>query len=113
MGGRAKADPGAGARDCTGVRKDYWREDLQEFQHKVDGMNVNTSNIDDELLDNFVHSFYGYGNFHGNYLFIGMEEGRGKSYQEVSQRLSTWSTRGRRELEDVAEFHRGSHPVRL
>jgi len=35
------------------------------------GMSVYCPNFDDELLTHFIHNFYGYGNFHGNYWFIG------------------------------------------
>jgi hypothetical protein len=64
-----------------------------------------TERFDDALLDEFAHNFYGYGNYNGRYWFIGMEEGGGDSFAEVSQRLHTWADRGKRELEDVAEYH--------
>ena len=31
--------------------------------------------FDDLLLDEFAHKFYGYGNYGGQFWFIGMEEG--------------------------------------
>jgi hypothetical protein len=61
--------------------------------------------LDDEILDKFIHRFYGYGNYQGKYWFIGMEEGGGNSYEEISQRLFAWDNRGVQELEDVAAFH--------
>lgn len=30
--------------------------------------------LDDQLLDEFCRTFYGFGNFNGRYWFIGMEE---------------------------------------
>lgn len=66
-----------------------------------------------DMLEDFVHTFYGYGNLHGQYWFVGMEEAGGKSFQEISQRLTTWVTRGKRELEDVAEFHKDIGITRL
>lgn len=63
------------------------------------------NHFDDQLLDAFAHTFYGYGNYNGGYWFIGIEE-RGNSFQDVENRLSVWNSRGRPELEDVALFHK-------
>jgi hypothetical protein len=52
--------------------------------------------IDDILLEEFINNFYGYGNYHGKYWFIGMEEGGGNSIEEINRRLASWNTRGRR-----------------
>ena len=65
--------------------------------------------FDDQLLGEFVQNFYGYGDYSGQFWFIGMEEGGGNSFAEVVKRLDTWARRGRRELEDVAEY---SHSYR-
>lgn len=64
-----------------------------------------TEQFDDQLLDAFAQSFYGYGNYSGHLWFIGMEEGGGSSFTEVAKRLNAWDNRGRRELEDVSEYH--------
>ena len=64
-----------------------------------------TEQFDDQLLDEFAHNFHGYGNYSGQLWFIGMEEGGGNSFTEVAKRLNAWADRGRRELEDVAEYH--------
>lgn len=61
--------------------------------------------FDDVLLEDFMDRFYGYGNYQGDYWFIGMEEGGGSSFEDIDKRLKTWKKRGRRELEDVAEYH--------
>jgi hypothetical protein len=61
--------------------------------------------FNDPLLLEFMHNFYGYGNYRGAYWFIGMEEGGGDSFAEVSKRLAVWEQRGRRELEDVVAYH--------
>jgi len=61
--------------------------------------------FDDQLLDEFAHNFYGYGNYNGQFWFVGMEEGGGNSFAEIAKRLSVWAKRGKRELEDVAEYH--------
>jgi hypothetical protein len=61
--------------------------------------------FNDALLQKFMNTFYGYGNYAAPYWFIGMEEGGGDSYEEVARRLTVWDKRGRRELEDVAGYH--------
>jgi hypothetical protein len=48
--------------------------------------------LDDTLLDEFCHGFFGYGNPGGRFWFIGLEEGGGGSEDEIRQRLSTWSS---------------------
>jgi hypothetical protein len=52
-----------------------------------------------------MQGFYGYGNFEGEYWFVGMEEGGGNSFHEVNQRFEIWDSLGRGELLDVAQFH--------
>lgn len=64
-----------------------------------------TEFFDDELLQEFTQGFYGYGNCNGDCWFVGMEEGGGNSFQDIANRSSAWSQRGKRELEDVAEYH--------
>ena len=61
--------------------------------------------LDDQLLEKYIHTFYGYGNYQGDVWFVGKEEGGGGSVDDVLQRLTAWSQRGRRELEDVCEYH--------
>lgn len=51
-----------------------------------------------------MYGFYGYGSYQADYWFVGMEEG-GDTVQETNQRLTVWDQRGRREVEDVAEYH--------
>ena len=61
--------------------------------------------FDEQLLQAFMRGFYGYGNYAAPYWFIGMEEGGGDSFEEIQKRLTVWDKRGRRELEDVADYH--------
>jgi hypothetical protein len=61
--------------------------------------------LDDALVDAFANGFFGYGDYRARYWFVGMEEGGGASEEEIERRLSAWRARGRRELEDLAEFH--------
>jgi hypothetical protein len=65
---------------------------------------VSPLRLDDELLRQYVQTFFGYGNYRGNWWLVGMEEGGGNSVDEVANRLRLWNERGRRELEDVDMF---------
>jgi hypothetical protein len=64
-----------------------------------------TELLDDRLLTEFFQTFYGYGNYSGQFWFIGMEEGGGNSFSEINTRLTAWANRGKNELEDLAEYH--------
>lgn len=62
--------------------------------------------LDDDLLEAFIHTFYGHGDYDAPFWFVGMEEGLGRGgVDEVRRRLQTWKERGKRELEDLAEWH--------
>ena len=61
--------------------------------------------FNDKQLQEFAQTFYGYGNYHGDYWFVGMEEGGGDSFQDIANRLDAWSKRGKHELEDIVEYH--------
>ena len=63
-----------------------------------------TGHLDDQLLKEFMHKFYGYGNYNGRYWFVGMEEGGGLR-EVVAKKLEVWVGRGKRELEDLKENH--------
>lgn len=65
----------------------------------------NRPHLDDALLEKFMGSFYGYGNYSAGIWFIGMEEGGGGKFGEVRRRLETWQSRGEHELEDVRTYH--------
>jgi hypothetical protein len=62
--------------------------------------------LDNRTLADFIQRFYGYGNYRARYWFVGMEEGGGNTLEEISRRVEAWDERGRKELEDVADFHR-------
>lgn len=61
--------------------------------------------LDDSLLDQFIHTFYGSGTYSGKYWFVGIEPGGGKGFDEVSRRISVWKELGKQELDDIVEFH--------
>lgn len=61
--------------------------------------------LDDRFVDQFIHSFYGYGTYNAGFWFVGMEEGRGNNLDEVSRRLEIWQELGGRELVDITNFH--------
>ena len=60
--------------------------------------------LDDRLLGTYIDTFYGYGNYGGDWWLVGMEEGSTGGVAEVADRLRLWEERGRRELEDVEVF---------
>ncbi len=75
--------------------------------------------FDDQLLNKFCHTFYGFGNYNGRYWFIGMEEAGGDSETAVANRLAHWQTQNMPETEDLvshatglgwAEKHFGEQP---
>jgi hypothetical protein len=59
--------------------------------------------INSNLLKSYMETFFGYGDLRAPYWYIGMEEGGESS--EISQRLNAWDALGRRELEDLLDFH--------
>jgi hypothetical protein len=61
--------------------------------------------LDPQLLNDFMRGFYGYGNLRAKYWFIGLEEGGGKSLDEVRLRIDNWNELGRPLLADLLEFH--------
>lgn len=61
--------------------------------------------LDTELLESYINTFYGYGNYNAPYWFVGMEEGGGGTIDDVQIRLNVWRKRGESELEDLAEYH--------
>jgi hypothetical protein len=69
--------------------------------------------LDDALLEEYLHTFYGYGHYAAPYWLVGMEEGGRDSEEEISCRLDIWMKRGRPELDDVLAFHQESGHHRL
>ena len=54
-----------------------------------------------------MNTFYGSGNYSGDYWFVGMEEGGGNTFDRVVKRLNTWQKLGKEELVDIYDFHLG------
>jgi len=61
--------------------------------------------VGDNLLEYFMTTFYGSGNYSGNYWFVGMEEGGGNTIERVVKRLEAWRKLGEEELVDIYDFH--------
>ena len=57
-------------------------------------------------LDDFMRRFAGYGNESSELWFVGLEEGGGRTIEELTLRVDTWNERGHRSLEDLADYHR-------
>jgi hypothetical protein len=58
-----------------------------------------------EHLKVYINSFVGYGDYRAKYWLVGMEEGGGGSFEEVSRRLAKWEAAGRPELLDLRGHH--------
>jgi hypothetical protein len=67
--------------------------------------------MDDQALAAYIDKFYGYGNYRGAWWLVGMEEGSTGTSEEIVSRLDLWSSRGCRELEDVAMFASSAPPL--
>lgn len=63
--------------------------------------------LNDKFLEHFMTTFYGSGNYSGDYWFIGMEEGGGNTLDRVMKRLETWQKLGEPEHVDIYDFHMG------
>jgi hypothetical protein len=61
-------------------------------------------NLDPEVTRSFISTFHGYGNLDAPTWFIGMEEAGGE-LDEIRLRLATWYRRGKKPVEDVADYH--------
>jgi len=61
--------------------------------------------LTNELLQSFITTFYGSGDYAGDYWFVGMEEGGGNDLPQVSARLNAWKDLGGNELVDIFDFH--------
>jgi len=60
--------------------------------------------LNDDLLEHFMTTLYGSGNYAGDYWFVGMEEGGGSDLDQVTARLNSWKELGETELVDIYEF---------
>ena len=61
--------------------------------------------IDTRLLERYIDSFYGYGNYEGRYWFVGIEEAGAETLEDNASRIHVWDRRGGHELEDLVEYH--------
>jgi hypothetical protein len=59
-----------------------------------------------DQLNAFMHRFAGYGAESSGLWFVGLEEGGGRTIEELATRVSAWNVRGSLPLEDLAEYHR-------
>jgi hypothetical protein len=62
--------------------------------------------LNEDLLKDYMTTFFGYGNFKGDYWFIGMEEGGGDTEEEIISRLDKWEIANKPTLFDNYEFHK-------
>ena len=66
--------------------------------------------LNERLLKTFMNGFYGYGEPKANLWFVGMEEGGGKTEDEIELHLRTWDQRGRNVVEDLRDFQLAKSP---
>jgi hypothetical protein len=59
----------------------------------------------DRMLQEFVDTFYGYGDYRSPIWFVGIEEGGGKTFDDIRCRVTSWAARGRLELENLQSYH--------
>lgn len=64
--------------------------------------------LNPSALNNYMASFYGYGQWSASVWFIGIEEAGGTAEHEIQQRLGVWESRGQKELEDAPSFYPAS-----
>lgn len=60
----------------------------------------------DKDLKMYMENFFGYGDLQAPVWFIGMEEGGGNSFENISRRLKAWRNFGSSTVLDLAEFHK-------
>ena len=61
--------------------------------------------LNKDTLIEFMNTFMGYGDFNAHTWFVGMEESGGNDLEDVENRICTWKKRGKRVLEDCADYH--------
>ncbi len=57
--------------------------------------------FDDQLLQAYIDTFYGFGNYRGKYWFVGMEEGGGGTFEGIENRIRGWARDGKNEIKDL------------
>lgn len=71
---------------------------------------MTNNKFDDVLLNEFINNFYGYGNYKGEFWFIGKEEAirkaknDGVKFNDIKNRIEIWEKMGKKELEDVCKY---------
>lgn len=63
------------------------------------------TSLSPDVLAAYMRTFYGYGAWTAKYWFVGMEEGGGSTLEEIARRVRAWRRRGRRDLEDLRDYH--------
>jgi len=66
---------------------------------------MDTQILNSTFVKERVETFYGYGNYRGNYWFIGMEEAAGGDFDDINNRINTWAKRDKLDIDDLAEYH--------
>ncbi len=75
-----------------------------------EGILEGETQLNDELVEEFVHGLFGYGNLDARLWFVGMEEGGGDLFNGVAAHLEMWAKLGKGTTLDIRES--GQHPDR-
>jgi hypothetical protein len=67
--------------------------------------------FDSSLLREYIDTFYGYGDYKARYWLIGMEEGGGGSFQEITRHISKWVGQSKGEVLDLRWHHTDADPA--
>jgi len=76
--------------------------------------------ISDQLLEEYIERFFGYGNLSGPIWYVGMEEGGEANVENISSILERWVDNGKTNVHDIAPaksaptnpwFNQGSPPI--
>ena len=67
---------------------------------------MKTPKEDESLFLDFATQFLGYGSLDAPVWLLGPEAGGGASIAELHRRIKIWAERGRKETEDLQEYHK-------
>jgi hypothetical protein len=67
---------------------------------------MKTLKEDESLFLDFATQFLGYGSLDAPIWLLGPEAGGGASIAELHRRINVWAERGRKETEDLQEYHK-------
>ncbi len=76
----------------------------EQADEEISAFSNPRAHANDELLNTYIHNFFGYGSLSSPLWFVGMEEGVGN--ESLDDRLHAWEKLGKSATVDIREFHR-------